>query len=586
MSTNPSFAPTTPENGALSPQPIKKFSLDILSIIKTSQAQYGLRHQDYQRYRRYCTRRIARIRKSLKFTHGRGHFQARKIDATTTTDERYLLLVLVKAERAWSYAMQLKQDMEIQTDNPRLRFHMQRRLDKAAKWAIQLEKLCAAVADEHSALEAEAYAAYMNGHALLEREEWEPALDSLVKARTIYDQLGKVVDVDLKEMCRQRVEEIDPSIRYCNYNLRKAKGDVHAPMEDDTHALIEMRLKSNELLTSKLDGVLAEARKKHASSMKEVGWKGKRIPVRSEKVQVYLLAAQEVQYELEQSPTAEAKLPLYDKLFAALADASRVLKEDVQQSQKLTGKAKSGKMETQEQNLISLQEYVMYLKSVASIQRSLVLVELMAEGGGPGAKKHHRKPDDTVRIYEGIIQNLSEIADLEGNEDAEKAKETAAKILSFKAFRCYWQAQSFAVGGRIAESKALFDRSLAHVATARAHHEACALPDAAELRRLDALEKAIRGAKCKAHAKKFAVHIKKQEGEMEKAAPSKILLQSLNTYDKSFLSDKKLIDLPPDFEPIGCKPLLFDLAFNSLTFPNLEARKKTQKGGFFSFWRS
>ena len=39
----------------------------VLNEIKTSQNQHGLRHGDYQRYRQYCTRRIARIRKALHF---------------------------------------------------------------------------------------------------------------------------------------------------------------------------------------------------------------------------------------------------------------------------------------------------------------------------------------------------------------------------------------------------------------------------------------------------------------------------------------------------------------------------------------
>lgn len=41
-------------------------------MIKNSQLQNGLRHGDYRRYRQYCSRRLQRVRKSVKFTHGRG----------------------------------------------------------------------------------------------------------------------------------------------------------------------------------------------------------------------------------------------------------------------------------------------------------------------------------------------------------------------------------------------------------------------------------------------------------------------------------------------------------------------------------
>lgn len=52
---------------------------------------------------------------------------------------RYLLVVLMEAERAWSYAMQLKQEANTE---PRKRFHLLARLRKAAKHSEKLEKLC------------------------------------------------------------------------------------------------------------------------------------------------------------------------------------------------------------------------------------------------------------------------------------------------------------------------------------------------------------------------------------------------------------------------------------------------------------
>lgn len=52
---------------------------------------------------------------------------------------RYLLLILMDAERAWSYAMQLKQEANTE---PRKRFHLLSRLRKAVKHAEELERLC------------------------------------------------------------------------------------------------------------------------------------------------------------------------------------------------------------------------------------------------------------------------------------------------------------------------------------------------------------------------------------------------------------------------------------------------------------
>ena len=83
----------------------------VLETVKAAQLQNGLRHRDFQRYRQYCARRLRRIRKSVKFMHGKGkQFINKKVNAETATENRLLYLPLYNAERAWGYAMQLKED--------------------------------------------------------------------------------------------------------------------------------------------------------------------------------------------------------------------------------------------------------------------------------------------------------------------------------------------------------------------------------------------------------------------------------------------------------------------------------------------
>jgi len=64
----------------------QQFSLNVLQMIKGAQAQHGLRHGDYQRYRRYCTARLVRLCKSLNFMHGRGKYVKKPISEATVTN--------------------------------------------------------------------------------------------------------------------------------------------------------------------------------------------------------------------------------------------------------------------------------------------------------------------------------------------------------------------------------------------------------------------------------------------------------------------------------------------------------------------
>ena len=70
-------------------------TLDILQIVKVSQSQHGLRHGDHMRYRQYCTRRLARIYKALKFSHGRGRYQKRTLEPELVASADHLLIPLV-----------------------------------------------------------------------------------------------------------------------------------------------------------------------------------------------------------------------------------------------------------------------------------------------------------------------------------------------------------------------------------------------------------------------------------------------------------------------------------------------------------
>lgn len=106
----------------------------VLRLIKESQQQHGLRHEDYQRYRSYCSRRVKRLRKTLHVAQGmlntkkkylrkknkrkiyfivgdRRHFKKKDITPTflesKQIDIRYLHIPLMMAERAWAYAMQV-----------------------------------------------------------------------------------------------------------------------------------------------------------------------------------------------------------------------------------------------------------------------------------------------------------------------------------------------------------------------------------------------------------------------------------------------------------------------------------------------
>jgi len=316
------------------------------------------------------------------------------------------------------------------------------------------------------------------------------------------------------------------------------------------------------------------------------------------------LSAQESNYELERTESFDQKLSDYDKLFICYNDALKIVKDELTAS---TGKQKSSKAETQEENLQLLKTYVSYLKLNKTIDRNLILADSY-EQRLPGkdtketedAPKKKSKPDDLVRVYETLIQNLTELNELRSDEP-EQSKEIAAKILSYKALRCYYMAMTYSFASKWSEALALYHRAAAQMKAAREHLEAVknASPDA--INKLRDLEDKIQGAKAEVHARGFleSVQAKTQTTETKPAvkkeettsenketseAPKASLLTSINEFDFEFAKEKHLVAFPPDFEAVKCKPILFDLALGECTFPSLENRKKAKSSGFWGLF--
>jgi hypothetical protein len=62
-----------PMESAEVPLQYKPYPLNVLSLVKASQNQNGLRHNDYARYHHYCIRKVHRLRKTLKFLQQNGN---------------------------------------------------------------------------------------------------------------------------------------------------------------------------------------------------------------------------------------------------------------------------------------------------------------------------------------------------------------------------------------------------------------------------------------------------------------------------------------------------------------------------------
>ncbi|KAJ8363563.1 hypothetical protein SKAU_G00123940 [Synaphobranchus kaupii] len=557
--------------------------LEILQIIKDSQQQHGLRHGDYQRYRGYCSRRLRRIRKTLGFKMGNRHkFTGKKITVEMLSDSRYLLIVLMEAERAWSYAMQLKQEANTE---PRKRFHLLSRLRKAAKNGERLERLCESPrVDAKTKLEAQAYTSYLSGMVQFELQQWKAAMEAFNKCKTIYEKLASAFTEEQAVLYHQRVEEISPNIRYCAYNI----GDQNA-MND----LMQMRLSAGGgggMMAEKLETLITQTRAKQAATMSEVEWRGRTVPVKIDKARIFLLGLGDNEAAITQAANEETKERLYETLLVECRDTIQAVREEIKSDSKQRERAvdnETGKVS----NLQYLHSYLTYIKLCTVVKRNESMAHVLhakLKEPQPDESKRGPRPQDLIRLYEIILQSLAELSALQGlEEDHTFQKEVSLKTLVYKAYRCFFIAQSYVLVKKWSEALVLYERVLKYAREVQSKAKSLNnslkdLPDVQELiSEVNAEKYSLQAA---AILDTGDVPEIPQQLQVKDNKPLCERLEAFHLDPALLGKQPNLVQFPPDFQPIPCKPLFFDLALNHVAFPPLDDKVEQKgKGGLTGY---
>lgn len=570
-----------------------RFSINVLELMREAQMQHGLRHGDYTRYRRYCTARLRRLYKSLKFLHGRGKYTRRNITESTVTDVRFLHVVFYMAERAWSHAMEKK----TAGPNAPQRIYMLGRFRKAVKWAALFSQLCSIKGDSRTSLEAEAYASYMKGTLLFEQEKnIEAAMLNFKNTRTVYEELGKYGSIENQLLCRQRIEEVEPMIGFCS---RKLGGSAL-----QEHDLLDMEKEgpAYDLFKAKIEAVLSETRSQQAASMTEFNWLGRRFPITSAKTRVSILKAQQLEKDLNGAATesipADKKLAIFDKLFSAYHEARNCIRNDL---------ASAGNAENIRDELNGLDKAVSAVLGLRTIERNQLLVSIAKSKFAKHRDEKNEKitkPEELVRLYDLLIQNTTDLTDLVSSGRDKNEEENAfvheyeLKDLAFRAERCFYLAKSYSSVSKRAEAYALFcyARSLADSAL----QELANSPHKTLIQDLEALSFNCRSNSCIEHAtgimedesapERLSKGVSTISLGDDKRKDTKYLLDILGSYEsalgeQSAKAPCRISQFPPPFQSVPCNPIVLDMAYNTIEFPNLENRMKKEKKGLLRrFW--
>ncbi|KAL0228086.1 hypothetical protein RCL1_004229 [Eukaryota sp. TZLM3-RCL] len=209
-----------------------------LSCISDLRSNNGVTFGDFHRYQQYCSRRLHRVRNTLRHTFPR-RCKPKPLTVNDIKSSKFLWIPLLEAERAWAHAMFLKQLASAQNDK-RVYHHAKQRLSKAVKHAEILHKLVASL--DNSALQKESalYLAKLQRFLAFERK----TLDLSAIQDQLTDEELSVFGLS-PEMSHQKSLELvqlqkakDTFTRTLNMTLEKMS-QVH---EDEAKATEVVRL--------------------------------------------------------------------------------------------------------------------------------------------------------------------------------------------------------------------------------------------------------------------------------------------------------------------------------------------------------
>eukprot|EP00520_Triparma_pacifica_P018105 CAMPEP_0118660850 /NCGR_PEP_ID=MMETSP0785-20121206/15933_1 /TAXON_ID=91992 /ORGANISM="Bolidomonas pacifica, Strain CCMP 1866" /LENGTH=578 /DNA_ID=CAMNT_0006554185 /DNA_START=128 /DNA_END=1861 /DNA_ORIENTATION=- len=574
--------PPSPPNDAdeLQPPPPPaqiSASLPIFTTIQTSQQSNGLKFGDYGSYHKYCTRRLRRVRIKISATNRSSEKNGRSLkyakrpispDLTIITKE-HLEIMLFNTERAWSHAMSIKESM-LQSSNSTSkppsgrRQAFLRRLKKAEVLASAMESIACTgnVADDRTKVEATAYRGSIKGAYMMERERWSSAHGAYTLSHTLLLNLSKLPTLTRSEVevMKDRARELEPSIRYCKYNMQGEEGEEED--ENDVVGRENVELLENMLKESD-KGMDDEQGSGNGGEDGEeddyVTFRESKVSLAPNSVRLAYLRVKEGIRELTLKGTSsgEEGERAYVK---ALTEADDFIEVVERETERLNNSNLTPAISNKLGNLKLVASMAMHLKLNCSGIRGEQIVKHLKSRTGTS-------PSEFVHLYDSLLQNAREILQVGGGDDSDDfALSGKALVLRLRALRARHV-------GAFYEQTAQYEKAISvlghaqNLATDAAENYQALDEGREEIGEMSELEEKVTGDKTRSIAKLYLKSIGRKDG-----AVSKNLTERLGKYSSCIdpYTGRVNVSSVNLLRSVYAKPTFFDIANNYAEIPRLE----------------
>jgi len=495
--------------------------------------------------------------------------------------------------------------------NLRMRFHIKKKLHRALQWAKILQKGCVRHTENKCALDAEAYAEYMAGCYHFEIDSWEMSLDCFVKSRKIYSELIKISDSLLNAIFQEKLDQIDQSIRLCNYKLKRGG-------EQSIDQLVNLKTSVQDpALMDKIEGLLKEQRQQEIKSTTglEILYHGLKLPIKNEKVIDLMQQIDKIEKNLDKVDESKMQLEeekgesnvfnAYIELFSLYDDLIKNVNKDKEESKAVEATA---------QIYIKISNYFASRKLKRVIERNklqvkFAIAKFVKESGLDNiwnAKKNLKYrtlgAQDIVKLFDNLLQIYRQLIDIESsNPDFKEIKGFESQELAYKILRVFYVACAHISFGRVLEGYSLLVNLENEYQKLKEYCQNYGI----EFKKLnpeldselaDHIDK-IGTLKVRGHV--LILNQKNKEQDLLKSKIENMTLEEKSqlklTLDELLknpqtatddlqttidtIGDVALIEFPPKLTQLPCKPIFLDLGYSYLQYPSMDNKIKVEKKG-------
>ena len=433
--------------------------IELLPMITVAQNQNGLRHKDYQRYQSYCSRKLRKLRCTLKLTQGRTReFIKKEITPEVAINSKVLLIKVFEVERYWAYAMHLKQKVSQSImDTKRTQKEMKDKFKQAATSAAELLSLCKLkLGTDNTVFEAEAYSLFLQGQALVENEKpgeaektFKEALKCMHKANELYAMLKKGKDPITQILYKEKMDQIEPFIRLALFKMgTDAEKNKKYFEEAKTEVVSEIK-KQMETIQKAKDIKIKE-------NYIEIHYGGKTVPLNTEQLQILYKGITKQLEDAETAKTNQEKVKEYSKLLGIIGKwMEEVKREKAEEFKKSEGSA---------QLYNTLIDYTNGLKADIVIKKLQLIVSDLKDKFDTETDltmliRKRKNPKESaavgkiVMLFVNIPKKVKQIKNLE--KDFSDHKRIAGYEMQeriYKLLLLYYKAIYYAINGKLLEA--------------------------------------------------------------------------------------------------------------------------------------